>query len=90
VLTVCGEHAIFNRYVTPAVYREYMSRGISDSTRGEIMRDALGSSWDYYRETYQRRQYIMRNWQAFFDVVAIKAAAHNNYQDAVILRKRSR
>ena len=44
---------------------------------------------DFYQTTFHKKKYIYDEWSAYFDIVEYVERGILNYQDAVILRKRS-
>lgn len=42
---------------------------------------------DFYQTAYHTKEYIYREWSAYFDVVSYVECGINNHQDAILLRK---
>ena len=41
---------------------------------------------DFYRSTFHRHEYIMKNWSNFFEIMSIHECVIGNHQDAVLCR----
>ena len=84
ILTVHGRH-IANKL--PALQQ---SRVHSDGflfLTGVTGKLRLNKLPDYYQSAYHTKEYIYREWSAYFDVVHYIERGIDNQQDAVILRK---
>jgi hypothetical protein len=67
--------------------RTIIAGEIMDGTRDHAL-DGVAPS-DYYRGVYQTRNYTVREWSQFLDVIEYREAGIGNYQDLVVLRKRA-
>jgi SAM-dependent methyltransferase len=65
--------------------RSIISKEIVDSTRDHAL-DGVAPT-DYYRGVYQRKDYTVREWSRFLDVIEYSEAGVGNFQDLVALRK---
>jgi SAM-dependent methyltransferase len=66
--------------------RTIIAGEIMDGTRDHAL-DGVAPS-DYYRGVYQTKNYTVREWSQFLDVIEYREAGIGNYQDLVVLRKR--
>ena len=67
--------------------RSIIPEEIVDSTRDHAL-DGVAPS-DYYRGVYQRKEYTVREWSKFLDVVEYCEAGVGNFQDLVVFRRSS-
>ncbi len=70
----------------PAIYRRLQVRGYIDLDRDSALDDVMEDK-DYYRAAVHSREYILRRWSAYFEVLAIVDAVAG-MQDFVVLRRR--
>jgi len=85
LLTVHGE-SVFGRL--PEVHlKELGRRGIlfATKTTGRFKLDQLP---DFYQTAFHTRDYIVRHWARWFDLVEYIPQGINNHQDAVLLRRK--
>lgn len=85
ILTVHGESTISK--LAPSNQIRIHSYGFMFETgsTGSLKLDKLP---DFYQTAYHTKEYIYRDWSAYFDVLHYLERGINNHQDAVILRKR--
>jgi SAM-dependent methyltransferase len=43
----------------------------------------------YYRGTYQGKEYTLREWSSYFEILEYKERGASNFQDLVVMRRRS-
>lgn len=84
ILTTMGETAASQH----GLDQRLRSRGIIDE-RLDITLDDIAPP-GYYRSTFQSRRYTARAWRRYFDVLEYIDAGAFQYQDIVVLRKKSR
>ena len=51
---------------------------------GWLKRDGLP---DFYQASFHSKEYVLREWSKYFEVLAYAEAAISMHQDAVLLRK---
>jgi ubiquinone/menaquinone biosynthesis C-methylase UbiE len=85
ILTVHGEHRISK--LEPPAQNQIHSYGFMYiiGATGWLKLDKLP---DFYQTAYHTKEYIYREWSAYFDVLHYLERGINNDQDAVLLRKR--
>jgi len=92
--TVHGEFAaLFSR--TPKDLRERVAErlGLRPIIPEEIIDSTLDHALDgvapneYYRGVFQRKEYTIREWSRFLDLVEYREAGVGNFQDLVVLKK---
>jgi len=84
ILTVHGGYCIDG---LPPLYQERVhSSGFMYLTgaTGKLKLDQLP---DFYQTTFHTKEYILREWATYFDIVNYVKRGINNHQDAVLLRK---
>jgi len=83
--TTHGEFAGHWLFPRPDRFREVFANGIHDSIRD----DTLGAvaSGEYYRSTFQTRDYTQREWSKYMDVIDFVEGGSNNLQDMWVLRR---
>ncbi|MGE3175765.1 MAG: methyltransferase domain-containing protein [Planctomycetota bacterium] len=85
-LTTHGEFAsrwIFHR---PGEYDKVMATGFFDGLADHNLKHV--ASGDYYRSTFQARDWTVREWGRWFEVVDFVEAGVNNFQDIFVLRRK--
>ncbi|MEZ5963214.1 MAG: class I SAM-dependent methyltransferase [Planctomycetota bacterium] len=86
-LTTHGEFAarwIFHR---PGEYERVMASGFFDGLADHNLTHV--ASGDYYRSTFQTREWTTRRWGQWFEVVDFVQAGINNFQDVFVLRRQA-
>ncbi|MCP4538738.1 MAG: class I SAM-dependent methyltransferase, partial [Chloroflexi bacterium] len=43
---------------------------------------------DYYRGTFQKRKYTLKEWSPYFEILEYKERGASNYQDMVVMKRR--
>lgn len=89
ILSVHGEHILQGLRKLDASYGEEADeRGLMfiSGPKGRLKFDEFP---DFYQTTFHKKTYIYDEWSAYFDIVEYVERGILNYQDAVILRKRS-
>jgi len=84
ILTVHGENVISK--LAPSDQNRIHSNGFMFATgaTGILKLDKLP---DFYQTAYHTKEYIYREWSAYFEVLHYLERGINNHQDAVLLRK---
>jgi hypothetical protein len=59
--------------------------GIHDGTHDTTLDGVVPAG--YYRGTFQTREYTLREWGKYFDVLEYRVRGIGNYQDAVVMRR---
>lgn len=81
--TVHGEPA--RRHLPAEVAEKVIRGGIFDELSDAAL-DQIAPE-NYYRGTLQTREYTVREWSKFFDVLEYTEAGINDHQDLVVLRR---
>lgn len=84
ILSVQGDYCVGQ--LAPSLQTRIQSDGFLFLTgaTGKLKIDKLP---DFYQTAYHTREYIQREWSAYFDVVRYVQRGINNHHDAVLLRK---
>lgn len=85
ILTVHGNKHIFSKLSVPQ-QNKVDSYGFLYLT-GVTGKLRLNKLPDFYQSAYHTKDYIYREWSAYFDIIRYVEKGINNHQDAVILQK---
>jgi len=72
---------LWDRFVPSRVLRE----GIVDTSVDHAL-DGIAPE-GYYRSVFQTREYTIREWSKFFEILEYSEAGAGNYQDLVVMRR---
>ena len=86
LLTVHGEYGC--QTMSASVQERIRSQGFFYDTRGPTGRFQLNRLPDFYQTSFHTEDYIKREWSKYFEVLRVVDRAINDYQAAVLLRKR--
>jgi SAM-dependent methyltransferase len=85
ITSVHGEFA--SNFVSSEIREEMLEGGISDNTLDSNL-DGIAPA-GYYRGVYQTKAYTQQEWGKYFDILNYIEGGVSNYQDLVIMRKKS-
>jgi ubiquinone/menaquinone biosynthesis C-methylase UbiE len=85
-LSITGPTQFAYNGMSPSLVRMIEEKGFVDLAHDSVL-DGVIDDAEYYRSSFHSRQYIVKNWSRYFQVVAIEDAIAA-VQDFVILRRR--
>ena len=83
-LTTHGEFASRWIFHKPGEYDKVMATGFFDGLADHNLKHV--ASGDYYRSTFQSRDWTTKEWSRWFDVIDYVEAGINNFQDIFVMR----
>jgi SAM-dependent methyltransferase len=83
--TTHGEFAGRWLFPDPKRFKDVFASGFHDATPDDNLGNVASS--EYYRSTFQSRQYTEREWGKHMDVIDFVEGGINNFQDIWVLRR---
>jgi hypothetical protein len=87
LMTVHGDAAVCRAGLARPHFDEWMRRGFLDAGLNPGLQGAIPEA-DYYRNTFQRMEYVRDRWAQYFEILDILPGHIGTFQDLVIMRKR--
>ncbi|MGC9328071.1 MAG: class I SAM-dependent methyltransferase [Candidatus Hinthialibacter sp.] len=67
-------------------FKKFKRVGIHDRLRDRVLEGVAPD--DYYRASFQSKNYILNNWKSFFEILDVMEQGASHYHDMVVMRKR--
>ncbi|MBN2326639.1 MAG: methyltransferase domain-containing protein [Candidatus Omnitrophica bacterium] len=67
-------------------FKKFKRHGIHDGLRDRVLEGVAPD--DYYRASFQSKDYIIKNWKIFFEILDIVEQGASHYHDIAVMRKR--
>jgi ubiquinone/menaquinone biosynthesis C-methylase UbiE len=88
LMTFHGDTSVCRANLDPMLFHSLRTRGFLDAGSNPDLYSVMKGN-DYYRNALHTREYVMKRWSKYFDIIDIIPGYIGNLQDLAIMRKRA-